>query len=115
RWKGSEAQWKRGYKSLLGYLHDSMSRFDKAFNPEGGVLTDGELSLWDPTKSSREIQMDLHKLDLTGDLKRPVIVMHGTTDPIVSPGEAEGYQALVEQRRGRQNAQDVLAVYYIPG
>ncbi len=92
-----------------------MPRFDKNFNPGGGALTDDELKLWDPSKSSNEIQRELHKLDLTGDLKRPVIIMHGTADPIVSPGEAEGYRALVEQRRGKKNAEDVLAVYYIPG
>ena len=41
--------------------------------------------------------------------------MHGTSDPIVSPGEAEGYLALVERRLGRKSAERVLAVYYIPG
>ena len=41
--------------------------------------------------------------------------MHGTGDPIVSPGETEGYQALVEKRVGRRNAGNVLAVYYIAG
>ena len=41
--------------------------------------------------------------------------MHGTFDPIVSPGEAEGYRALVTTRLGRKHAENVLAVYYIPG
>jgi hypothetical protein len=44
-----------------------------------------------------------------------VIIMHGAADPIVSPGEAEGYRALVAKRLGAKNAAQVLAVYYIPG
>jgi pimeloyl-ACP methyl ester carboxylesterase len=115
RWKGSEAQWKSQYNALLGYLRDSMPRFDETFNPNGGPLTDDELKLWDPTKSPKHVQKELYKLDLTGNLKRPVIILHGTADPIVSPGEAEGYAALVERRLGKKKAAEVLAVYYIPG
>jgi pimeloyl-ACP methyl ester carboxylesterase len=115
RWKGSEGQWKSQYNALLGYLHDSMPRFDKTFNPDGGALTDTELKLWDPSKSPKAVQKELRKLDLTGNLKRPVIIMHGTADPIVSPGEAAGYLKLVEQRIGRAAADKILAVYYIPG
>jgi pimeloyl-ACP methyl ester carboxylesterase len=92
-----------------------MPRFDDTFNPGGGPLTDDELKLWDPSKSPRYVQKELRKLDLSGDLKRPVIIMHGTSDPIVSPGEAQGYLALVARRLGRENAENVLAVYYIPG
>ena len=33
RWKGSEAQWKSQYSALLGYLHDSMPRFDETSTP----------------------------------------------------------------------------------
>ena len=115
RWKGSEAQWKSSYSALLGYLHDSMPRFDETFNPGGGPLTDDKLKLWDPAKSPKHVQAELRKLDLTGNLKRPVIIMHGTADPIVSPGEAEGYRALVAKRLGEKKAGNVLAVYYIPG
>ena len=115
RWKGSEGQWKSQYSALVGYLHDSMPRFDETFNPGGGTLTDDELKLWDPSKSPKHVQKELRKLDLTGNLKRPVIIMHGTSDPIVSPGEAAGYMKLVEQRIGPQEAGKVLAVYYIPG
>jgi len=115
RWKGSEAQWKSQYNALLGYLRDSMPRFDASFNPNGGALTDEELKLWDPSKSPPQIQKELHKLDLSGNLKRPILIMHGTADPIVSPGEAEGYAALVERRLGRKKAREVLAIYYIPG
>jgi pimeloyl-ACP methyl ester carboxylesterase len=115
RWKGSEAQWKSSYSGLRGYLHDSMPRFDPTFNPGEGPLTDDKLKFWDPTKSPKPVQTDLHKLDLTGSLKRPVIIMHGTSDPIVSPGESEGYRALVAKRMGTKNAERLLAVYYIPG
>ena len=92
-----------------------MPRFDATFNPGGGRLTDDELKLWDPSKSPAHVQATLRKLDLSGELKRPVIIMHGTFDPIVSPGEAAGYQALVAKRLGKPNADRVLAVYYIPG
>ena len=40
---------------------------------------------------------------------------HGKADPIVSPGETAGYQALVEHVLGSTAAQQVLAVYYISG
>jgi len=115
RWKGSEAQVKSQYNALLGYLRDSMPRFDATFNPDGGPLTDDELKLWDPSKSPASVQKELHRLDLSGNLKRPVIIMHGAADPIVSPGESEGYRALVERRLGREKAAQVLAIYYIPG
>jgi pimeloyl-ACP methyl ester carboxylesterase len=115
RWPGSETQWKTQYRGLLGYLHDSMPRFDGTFNPGGGPLTDDKLKLWDPMKSAKPVQAELRKLDLTGDLKRPVIIMHGTADPIVSPGETEGYRALVTKRLGETRAGQILAVYYIPG
>jgi pimeloyl-ACP methyl ester carboxylesterase len=66
-------------------------------------------------KSPKHVQKELRKLDLSGDLKRPIIIMHGTADAIVSPGESAGYAALVERRLGRNNAEKALAVYYIPG
>ena len=112
---GSEAVWKSSDAGLLGYLRDSMPRFDETFNPEGGPLTDDELKLWDPSKSPKHVQEELRKLDLTGNLKRPIIIMHGTFDAIVSPGESEGYQRLVDRRLGAGSAEKVLAVYFIPG
>lgn len=115
RWPGSEALWKSGHDGLLAYLRDSMPRFDPFFNPDGGPLTDDELKQWDPSKSPATAQADLRALDLSGRLTQPLIVMHGTADAIVSPGETAGYQALVERRLGRARAPRVLAVYYIPG
>jgi hypothetical protein len=119
RWPGSEAQWKSAQSALLGYLRDSMPRFDETFKPRGvpktAPLTDDELKQWDPSASPAYVERDLRRLDLSGDLSRPVIIMHGNADAIVSPGETEGYKSLVEKRLGRKRARDVLAVYYIPG
>jgi hypothetical protein len=115
RWEGSEAQWKAQYAGLLGYLRDSMPRLDESFNPNGGALSDDELGYWDPRRSPPNVRQELRKLDLSGKLQRPLIIMHGTADPVVSPGETAGYQALVEHVLGSAAARDVLAVYYIPG
>jgi feruloyl esterase len=92
-----------------------MPRFDPTFNPDGGVLTDDELPRWDPGQSPPTVVRDLRALDLTGALTKPLIVMHGTADVIVSPGEAAGYAALVRRRIGRRDAERWLATYYIPG
>jgi len=115
RWPGSEAQWKSQRGALMGYLRDSMPRFDETFNPRGAPLTDDDIKQWDPSASPAYVLRELHRLDLSGDLARPVLIMHGAADAIVSPGETEGYKSLVEKRLGVKNARDVLAVYYIPG
>ncbi len=115
RWPGSEAQWRESHDALLGYLRDSMPRFDPTFNPDGGVVTDDELTRWDPGQSPLAVVRELRALDLTGRLTRPLIVMHGTADVIVSPGEATGYAALVRRRVGRRQAERLLATYFIPG
>jgi hypothetical protein len=59
------------------------------------------------------VQRELRKLDLAGDLQRPVIIMHGTFDSTVSPLETAGYKRLVEKTLGREGAERFLAVYYI--
>ena len=41
--------------------------------------------------------------------------MHGTSDTTVSPNETAGYKRLVEKTLGREGAERLLAVYYIPG
>jgi hypothetical protein len=115
RWPGSESQWRELHDALVGYLRDSMPRFDPTFNPEGGALTDDELARWDPGQSPPAVVRELRALDLTGTLTRPLIVMHGTDDVIVSPGEAAGYASLVRRRIGRREAERLLATYYIPG
>ena len=77
------------------------ARLDAALRPDlqpnGGALLDSELGLWEPEKSPGWVQRELRKLDLSGDLQRPVIIMHGTYDTTVSPGETAGYKALVEK------------------
>jgi hypothetical protein len=115
RWPGSEATWKQQYNALVGYLHDSMPRFDPTFNPNGGALLDSELGLWNPNKSPKAVQRDLRKLDLSGNLRRPVIIVHGTFDTTVSPSETLGYKRLVEKLYGKKGSENVLAVYYVPG
>jgi hypothetical protein len=115
RWPGSEAQWKATYGSNLGYLRDSMTRFDPSYHPNGYPLSDADLKQWDPTKSPTWVQAELRKLDVNGDLKRPIIAMHGAADPIVSPGETAGYMRLLEARYGPKRTRELLAVYYIPG
>jgi len=61
------------------------------------------------------VQIDLRREDCHGHLARPLIIMHGSADPIVSAGEAEGYKALVAKTIGPKQAENLLAVYYIPG
>jgi pimeloyl-ACP methyl ester carboxylesterase len=115
RWFGSEAEWKSGYNGLLGYLHDSVPRWDEAYHPRGGRPSDEEIKLWNPSNSPAYVQVDLRREDCHGHLARPLIIMHGAADPIVSPGEAEGYKALVAKTISPAEAEKLLAVYYIGG
>jgi pimeloyl-ACP methyl ester carboxylesterase len=115
RWFGSEANWKSNYSSLLGYLRDSIPRWDESYRPSGGRPTDAEIKLWDPLNSPAYIQFDLRREDCNGHLARPLIIMHGASDPIVGPGEAEGYKNLVAKTIGPREAEKLLAVYYIAG
>jgi hypothetical protein len=113
---GSEFMWPANYAVVLAYLIDSLEKFDPTYDPDGdGQLSVDEIHAWDPYTSPRNIQNELRKLDLTGNLQRPVIVGQGTYDVLVSPYEADGYKRLVEQRLGADQARDVLALYYIPG
>ena len=113
---GSEFMWPGNRATLVGYLRDSMRRFDRTYDPNGdGVLSEDELKNWDPNHSPVQIQNDLRKLDLHGNLKRPIIIAHGSFDVTVAPGESIGYMRLVESRLGVVTARDLLAVYYIPG
>lgn len=113
---GSEFMWPGNRAALIGYLRDSMPRFDRTYDPDGdGQLSEDELKNWDPNNSPLQIQNDLRKLDLHGNLRRPIIIAHGGFDVTVAPGESRGYMRLVESRLGVAGASDVLAVYYIPG
>ena len=116
RWFGSEANWKAQYSALLGYLRDSIPRWDETYHPHGDdPLTDADLKAWNPLNSPAYIQIDLRREDCYGHLARPLIIMHGAADPIVSTGEGEGYKNLVARTIGRREAQNLLGVYYIPG
>jgi len=115
RWFGSEAEWKAVTTGLLGYLRDSVPRWDETYRPSGGRPTDEQVKLWNPLASPAYIQIDLRREDCHGHLARPLIIMHGAADPIVSAGEAEGYKELVAKTIGSTEAEKILAVYYIPG
>lgn len=113
---GSEYRWPGRYGNLLGYVETSLEKFDPFYDPNGdGEISLDELKAWDPNQSPPPVQNDFRRFDNAGDLKRPVIVAHGTHDVIVAPGETEVYKRLVENRFGVAGARDVLAVYYIPG
>ena len=115
RWLGSEAMWKAQYNALLGYLRDSIPRWDETYRPHAGPLADADLKLWNPLNSPAYVQIDFRREDCYGHLARPLIIMHGGADPIVSPGEGEGYKNLVARTIGRREAEKLLGVYYIPG
>ena len=114
RWFGSEAQWKAQYNALLGYLRDSIPRWDETYRPHN-PLTDADLKLWNPLNSPAYVQIDFRREDCYGHLARPLIIMHGAADPIVSTGEGEAYKNLVAMTIGRREAAKLLGVYYIPG
>lgn len=116
RFPGSEYRWPGNYAALLGYAQTSLQKFDRTYDPNGdGVLSLDEIKAWDPHLSPIQIQNDLRKMDLDGNLHRPLIMSHGTHDPIVSIGESYVYKRMVEENFGVAGARDVLAVYYIPG
>ena len=97
-------------------METSLEKFDRFYDPDGdGVLSLEEMKAWDPNLSPPPVANDLRRFDNTGDLRRPVIIAHGSHDPIVAPGETAVYKRLVETRLGAAGARDVLAVYYIPG
>ena len=99
-----------------GYATTSVAKFDRFYDPNGdGVLSLDEIKAWDPNDSPPPVANDLRRFDNTGDLQRPVIIVHGSHDPIVSPGETVAYKRLVEGRFGVAGARDLLAVYFIPG
>ncbi len=117
RWPPASPTWPLGqYNNILGYATTSVAKFDRFYDPNGdGVLSLDEIKAWDPNLSPPPVANDLRRFDNTGDLQRPIIIAHGSHDPIVSPGETAAYKQLVERRFGVAGARDLLAVYYIPG
>jgi hypothetical protein len=116
RW-GPNPPWPLGqYNAILGYATTSVAKFDRFYDPDGdGVLSVDEIKAWDPNNSPPPVANDLRRFDNTGNLARPIIIGHGSHDPIVSPGETLAYKQLVEDRFGVADARDLLAVYFIPG
>jgi predicted esterase len=116
RW-GTNPPWPLGqYDAILGYATTSVAKFDRFYDPDGdGVLSVDEIKAWDPNDSPKPVANDLRRFDNTGNLQRPVIIVHGADDPIVSPGESWAYKQLVEDRFGTVGARDLLALYFIPG
>jgi len=116
RW-GPSPPWPLGqYNAILGYATTSVAKFDRFYDPDGdGVLSVEEIKAWDPNNSPPPVANDLRRFDNTGNLVRPIIIGHGSHDPIVSPGETLAYKQLVEDRFGVAGARDLLAVYFIPG
>ena len=117
RWPPASPAWPLGqYDALVGYAQDSVEKFDRYYDPnDDGILSLEEIKTWDPNQSLPPVANDLRRFDNTGNLQRPIIIGHGSHDPIVSPGETAVYKRLVEQRFGVTGARDRLAVYYIPG
>jgi hypothetical protein len=113
---GSEFMWPSGYVSMMGYIRDSIRKFDPSFDPNrDGVVTEDEMKLWDAHASPKRILRENRKLDVTGNLRRPMLVVHGALDVIVSPYESVGYKRMVEKRLGRRRARELHALYFIPG
>jgi len=117
RWPPASAKWPLGsYTAILGYATTSVAKFDRFYDPNGdGVLSLDEIKAWDPNLSPPPVANDLRRFDNTGDLQHPIIIGHGSHDPIVSPGETLVYKRLVEARFGVAGARKLLAVYFIPG
>jgi Tannase and feruloyl esterase len=117
RWPPLSTTWPLGqYIAILGYAETSIAKFDRFYDPNGdGRLSLAEIKAWDPNFSPVPVINDLRRFDNTGHLTKPVIIGHGSHDPIVAPGETAAYKRLVERRLGVAGARDVLAVYYIPG
>lgn len=113
---GSEVQWAGAYGAIVGYLGDSMRKLDPTWDPDGdGAISVDEIKAWDPYLSPINVQNELRKLDLSGNLRRPMIIGQGTADPLVSAFENIAYRELVETVLGPAGADGVLRVYLIPG
>jgi fermentation-respiration switch protein FrsA (DUF1100 family) len=80
----------------------------------------GSPSAWDPDVELSISQInDLRRMDETGrlksgSLKTPLLLVHGGSDAIVSPGCSIAYLNLVKHATGVTNANDVLRVFIIP-
>lgn len=113
RLRGSEGNWTSTAASGLGALRDIIPEVDREYDPNGdGVLSNDELMAWDPSIRPMNVEIGTRKLDLTGKLRRPVLVVHGVADAFVGPKESLAYSALVAQMAG--TADDLVRVYLVP-
>ena len=109
---GSEHEWPAAYAVHIGYLQDSIREWDPTYDPDrDGQVSLDELKAWNPYRAPAKAQAEMRLLDLTGDLRRPIIVGQGTADPIVSAKEAPAYQQLVAHT---VRDDDPLRTYLIP-
>ena len=112
RANGSEHEWPAAYAVHVGYLNDSIGEWDPTYDPDrDGQVSLEELKAWNPYRAPAKAQAEMRLLDLTGDLRRPIIVGQGTADPIVSAKEAPAYEQLVAQSGDED---DPLRTYLIP-
>lgn len=113
RLRGSEGNWTSTAASGLSALRDIMPEVDREYDPNGdGVLSNDELMAWDPATRPMNVEIGARKLDLTGKIRRPVLVVHGIADAFVGPKESPAYRALVDQMTG--TADDFVRVYLVP-
>ena len=97
---------------MSGISNDSIGEWDPTYDPNrDGQVSLEELKAWNPYRAPAKAQAEMRLLDLTGDLRRPIIVGQGTADPIVSAKEAPAYEQLVAQSGGED---DPLRTYLIP-
>ena len=115
--KSSERNWVAIRAALFRNLQRGLSRVDPLYDPnEDGVLTDPEILAWKSEERPRRAQMRVgRRQDLSGDLGKPLIIVHGSIDPVVSLGETLGYKELVEKVLGPELAAQLLRVYVING
>jgi pimeloyl-ACP methyl ester carboxylesterase len=113
RLRGSEGNWTSTAASGLGALRDIIPEVDREYDPNGdGVLSNDELMAWDPAIRPMNVEIGARKLDLTGKVRRPVLVVHGIADAFVGPKESLAYRTLVAQMTG--TADDFVRVYLVP-
>jgi pimeloyl-ACP methyl ester carboxylesterase len=113
---GSEFIWPMFYQPIVALFADSLEKVDPTYDPDGdGEISIEEMKDWDPYESPVHVQNELRKPDLSGNLRRPLIIGQGLLDALVVPEENRAYKQLVEQTIGTSNANSVLRVYLVPG
>lgn len=113
RLRGSEGQWANAATSALNALRDIVPEVDRTYDPNGdGVVSNEEMKEWDPTNRPRKVETQARKLDLTGRIRRPVILVHGIADATVGAKESLAYKELVAEATGE--VEDFVRVYLVP-